>query len=91
MMFEGIGNELIWTCGFLLVSGIVFFAFLLGQEENEQEVHPQQVNIITCMDKHSTILVITCTCSCYLHSVIYVLLVSLYGALSVQNNSNTGY
>ena len=47
MMFEGIGNELIWTCGFLLVSGIVFFVFLLGQEENEQEVHPQQVNIIT--------------------------------------------
>ena len=51
-MVEGIGNELIWTCGFLLVTGIVLFVFLLRQGGNMQEIHPQQVNIITCMNKH---------------------------------------
>lgn len=94
MMFEGIGNELIWTCGFIFISGIVLFVFLLIQEGNEQEVHPQQVNIITYMDKHSGILLITCTRSCYLHCVINVFVVSLYRALSdclYQNNSNAGY
>ena len=52
MIFEGIGNELIWTCGFLLATGIALFVFLLRQEGNMQEIHPEQVNIITCMDKH---------------------------------------